>query len=600
MLKVSIVVPVHNAGRYLDLCAPSLLDQSIGRDAYEIIYVDDGSTDDSPRRLDDLAARHPHVRVAHQENSGWPGKPRNVGVRLARGEYVQFVDQDDELTPEALQRLHGLAVRNRSDIVLGKVTGTMQGPSSVFKRTVERCTAADAPLFESLTPHKMFRRRFLLDHGIEFPEGRVRLEDQVFMARAYVRAKTVSILGGHPCYIWNRRDDGGNTSARATPPEVYYGHLRTVVAAVKEGTDPGPLQDHLLRRSYRVELLRPVSEPRVLQRTGKALERYFTVVRRMALDCYPPGVRAGLPAISALRAALLEAGRLDSLVELARRTQHIRAHLTIDDIRWSEGGSGSGSVGGPAGARLLISTTITLLRPDGEPLTLQERDGRLFLDPALLAGIEGAEHWEVPDPLDHARGELLVHDTARDEWWFPDADLTPRLEPLATTGHHRVAVSGVTAVDPRTLAGGDTLLPGTHLVWASAQLLGVGRRVRVTATTTEHRPHLPTTRLGAPPRLLIPTWSARDDQLRLAVGPLGHTTTAHRAFLHTTNSPHLRRTARTLIHRLPPSLRHGARALARRADPWRPGRGREELPDRRGAEGPGSPRATLPRHGRTP
>ncbi|QOV38076.1 glycosyltransferase [Streptomyces ferrugineus] len=583
MLKVSIVVPVHNAGRYLDLCAPSLLDQSIGRAAYEIIYVDDGSTDDSPRRLDVLAARHPHVRVVHQENSGWPGKPRNVGVRLARGEYVQFVDQDDELTPEALERLHRLAVRNDSDIVLGKVTGTMQGPSSLFKRTVERCTAADAPLFESLTPHKMFRRRFLLDHGIEFPEGRVRLEDQVFMARAYVRAKTVSILGDHPCYIWNRRDDGGNTSARSAPPEVYYGHLRTVVEAIKEGTDPGPHQDHLLRRSYRVELLRPVSEPRVLQRTGKHLERYFTVVRRMALDCYPPGVRAGLPAISALRAALLEEGRLDSLVELARRTQHIRPHLTIDDIRWSEDG--------PAGAKLLVSTTITLLRPDGEPLTLRERNGRLFLDPALLAGIEGAEHWEVPDPLAHARGELLVHDTARGEWWFPDAELTPRLEPLTTAGQHRVAVSGVTAVDPRTLAGGGPLLPGTHLVWASAQLLGVGRRIRVTAT--EHRPHLPTIRLGTPPRLLIPTWSAREDQLRLAVGPLGHTSTAHQAFLRATNSPHLRRTTRTLISRLPPSLRHGVRALARRADPWRPRPG----PGSASASGSGSGSGRTPEGG---
>ncbi|MEU0030425.1 glycosyltransferase, partial [Streptomyces sp. NPDC006335] len=85
MLKVSIVVPVYNAGRYIDMCAPSLLGQTLGEDAYEIIYVDDGSTDDSAQRLDELAAEHAQVRVIHQENSGWPGKPRNVGVREARG-----------------------------------------------------------------------------------------------------------------------------------------------------------------------------------------------------------------------------------------------------------------------------------------------------------------------------------------------------------------------------------------------------------------------------------------------------------------------------------------------------------------------------------
>ncbi|CCK29781.1 glycosyl transferase [Streptomyces davaonensis JCM 4913] len=552
MLKVTVVVPVHNAGDYLHRCAPSLLRQTIGRDAYEIVYVDDGSTDGSGARLDRLAAQHPqHVRVVHQENSGWPGKPRNVGVRHARGEYVQFVDQDDELLPGALENLYALAVRNDSDIVLGRVVGTMAGPSRVFKRTVDRCTVADAPLFESLTPHKMFRRAFLLDHGIEFPEGRVRLEDQLFMARAYVRAKTVSILST-PCYVWNRREDGGNTSATATTPETYYAHLRQVIDAVKEGTDPGPLQDDLLRRSYRVELLRPVSEPRVLQRSGAALDRYFTTVRRTALDCFPTGVREGLPAISRLRATLLEEGRLDSLVELARRVRAIRPRLTVEDIHWRGGG-------------LHITTTIDMLRPDGEPLMLHERKGRLCLDPELLNGIKGAENWTVPDPLAHAEGELLTHDTTRDEWWFPDADLAPRTEP-AGGGRHRVLLSGTTRIDPLTLAGGEPLLPGTHLVWASAQLLGVGRRARVIPDGSLAR--IRTAAAGSPPRLIIPTRTPHEGQLRLAVGPPGATALHHRLLLRTTTSPDLRRTTRNLLHRLPPALRRRAGRLARRADPW--------------------------------
>ncbi len=551
MLKVSVVVPVHNAGDYLDRCSPSLLDQSIGRDAYEIVYVDDGSTDGSGARLDQLAARHPHVRVFHQENSGWPGKPRNVGVRHARGEYIQFVDQDDELMPGALENLYGLAVRNGSDIVLGRVVGTMAGASRVFKRTVERCTAADAPLFESLTPHKMFRRDFLLDHGIEFPEGRVRLEDQVFMARAYVRAKTVSILST-PSYVWNRREDGGNTSGSATTPETYYTYLRQVVDAVKEGTDPGPLQDHLLRRSYRVELLRPVTEPRVLQRKGAALERYYTIVRRMALECFPPGVREGLPAISRLRATLLEEGRLDSLIELARRTEAIRPRLTVDDIHWSGNG-------------LRVTTTIEMLRPDGEPLTLHERQGRLCLDPELLDGIKGAENWDVPDPLAHADGELLTHDTARNQWWFPDGTLTPRME-RASGDRHRLLLTGTTRIDPLTLADGDPLPPGTHLVWASAQLLGVGRRARVVPDADLAR--TPTLKAGTPPRLLIPTTTPREAQLALMVGQPGSTALHHRLLLRTTTSPDLRRRARAVLHGLPPSVRRRANRLARRADPW--------------------------------
>ncbi|MFJ5773584.1 glycosyltransferase [Streptomyces sp. NPDC093094] len=546
MIKVSVVVPVYNAGAYVESCAPSLVGQSLGPQSYEVVYVDDGSTDDSLRRLERLAARHPHVRVLTQENSGWPGRPRNVGVRAARGEYVQFVDQDDELTPQALESLYRLASRNGSDIVLGKVTGTMQGPSRVFKRTRERCTASDAPLFDSLTPHKMFRRRFLLDHGIEFPEGRVRLEDQIFMARAYVRARTVSIFADHPCYIWNRRADGGNTSSRGSTPETYYGHLRSVVDAVKGATRPGAHQDHLLRRSYRVELLRPVIEPRVLQRKGEDLDRYFRVVRRMAEECFPPGVPEGLPAITALRARLLADGRLDSLIELARRVQRIRPRVTVSDVRWEDG-------------RLSVTTTLRMVHSGGRPLVLRERRGRLLLDPDLVSGIEGAEDWEVPDPFTSAFGDLLVHDTARDLWWFDHTDLTPALESVPGAGH-AVALSATVALDPLTLAGGRPLPPGTHHVWVSGQLLGVGRRSRLAVPGLR-----PSARaLGTPPRLVVPTRTLDDSQLFLAVGPTGRTALPSRLLLRATTEPVVRRTARDLVRRTP----EGLRPLVRGADPW--------------------------------
>ena len=91
-VKVSVVVPVYNPGRYIEPCIESLLRQTLPPGEHEVVFVDDGSTDETPARLDELAASHSHVRVIHQENSGWPGKPRNVGVEASRGEYVQFVD----------------------------------------------------------------------------------------------------------------------------------------------------------------------------------------------------------------------------------------------------------------------------------------------------------------------------------------------------------------------------------------------------------------------------------------------------------------------------------------------------------------------------
>ena len=82
VLKVSVIVPVYNPGSHIDDCISSLLGQSLPPEEYEIIFVDDGSTDETPARLDALAEEHPHVHVRHIENSGWPGRPRNLGIDI--------------------------------------------------------------------------------------------------------------------------------------------------------------------------------------------------------------------------------------------------------------------------------------------------------------------------------------------------------------------------------------------------------------------------------------------------------------------------------------------------------------------------------------
>src|SRR3712207_6237317 len=120
-VKVSVVVPVYNPGEYIDPCIHSLLSQSLPAAELELLFVNDGSTDDSLERLEALAAAHPQVKVISIPNSGWPGKPRNVGTDAAIGEYVMFVDQDDQLEPESLQRMYDLGWANAADVVLGKV-----------------------------------------------------------------------------------------------------------------------------------------------------------------------------------------------------------------------------------------------------------------------------------------------------------------------------------------------------------------------------------------------------------------------------------------------------------------------------------------------
>ena len=214
-LKVSVIVPVYNPGQYLQRCIDSIVGQSLPSAEYEAIFVDDGSTDDSPARLDDLAARiRTFASSTSPTRAGREGHA-TLGSTPREGKYVYFVDHDDALGPEALERLYAFAEVNRSDIVIGKVAGRGRGaPRMLFLRTRGSVTLDDAPLMTSLAPHKLYRA-FLNHRGIRFPEGRRRMEDMVFVAETYFAANVISILADYTCYYHLARHDRAN-AARGT------------------------------------------------------------------------------------------------------------------------------------------------------------------------------------------------------------------------------------------------------------------------------------------------------------------------------------------------------------------------------------------------
>lgn len=98
---LSIIVPVYNVEAYLRKCVDSLLDQDLPKADYEIILVDDGSTDNSGRLCDVFASSYNNINVIHQPNKGL-SVARNTGISSAKGKYIQFVDSDDYLNPNVL------------------------------------------------------------------------------------------------------------------------------------------------------------------------------------------------------------------------------------------------------------------------------------------------------------------------------------------------------------------------------------------------------------------------------------------------------------------------------------------------------------------
>lgn len=110
---ISVIVPVYNVEKYLKKCIHSIINQTL-KDI-EIILVDDGSTDNSPKILDDYEKKDKRVKVIHKENGG-QGSARNAGLDISRGKYIGFVDSDDWIDLNMYEELYKDIVKNNSDI----------------------------------------------------------------------------------------------------------------------------------------------------------------------------------------------------------------------------------------------------------------------------------------------------------------------------------------------------------------------------------------------------------------------------------------------------------------------------------------------------
>ncbi|MDN0197789.1 glycosyltransferase family 2 protein [Streptomyces sp. S.PNR 29] len=502
-VKVSVIVPVYNPGTYIEDCITSLQRQSLPPEEYEVIFVDDGSTDATPARLDALAAEDPRMRVIHQENSGWSGKPRNVGIDAARGEFVMFVDNDDYLGDEALERMYDYGVANGADVVVGKMAG--QGrpvPVELFRRNHPRATVENAPLIDSLTPHKMVRRAFLERTGLRFPEGRRRLEDHVFVAEAYLRADNVSVLSDYVCYYHVRRDDASNAGFQRFDPVGYFKNLREALDVVERYTEPGPARDRLFRRWLRVEMVERVRGRRFLVLPDDYRRELFQEIHGVVVERFGPGVAAGLQPTQQVVAALIAANRYDEAVAFAEWEDSIALKVTSGDIVWQDG--------------VLRIDFSAEYASAGDPMAFPAEPANAPLgDPPKE--ISEAITWvgaQTAVRFGKATSDLLLRERSSSAQHFQPVRFTRERVPVGVGGRVRLVLRTTVTVDPATLPGGG--------VWDAVV------RVKLGGWTKECRlgpvPHAgrAATHAGVvADRAVLPYWTEPHGNLSLDLGASG-------------------------------------------------------------------------------
>ncbi len=228
-MKISVIIPVYNSKPYLERCVKSVLNQTY-KDI-EIILVDDGSTDGSGELCDELASCHSLITSVHQENQGLSGA-RNTGIRHARGEYIAFLDSDDEwLLDDGLEKILQERKPN-DDLIVFKNVHIWNGNKRVPTNDYDLDRMAALPDAESIFSHLvttqqfrmsacflLVRRQLLIDHDIVFPEGFIS-EDVFWSLHLWQCVKTVTLLNLN-FYGYYHRSNSITTSPSLRVYESY-------------------------------------------------------------------------------------------------------------------------------------------------------------------------------------------------------------------------------------------------------------------------------------------------------------------------------------------------------------------------------------------
>ena len=207
MYKISIILPVYNVENYLERCLSSLLNQTIGFDNLEIIFIDDLSEDNSYNLLNNFTKKYENIKLFQTSyNSGSAGHPRNIGLENASADYIMFLDPDDVYFDDACEKLYINAINSNADLVSGNYISITEGKIEKpinFKNYfgensdyIEFNSIKECPKVLTMIPAfstKIYKKSLLKSNNIKFFEN-VIAQDLYFVIQCLINAKKIVYL----------------------------------------------------------------------------------------------------------------------------------------------------------------------------------------------------------------------------------------------------------------------------------------------------------------------------------------------------------------------------------------------------------------------
>ena len=239
--SVSIIIPVYNAEENISECLDSVLYQSF-RD-FEVILLNDGSTDNSLAILSDYAAKYDNIRVIDKENEG-VAVTRNRGILLAQGQYTMFIDNDDFIDYNYIETFYRAIDEQKLDLVIGGYKRINQYREIIFKQDLQESEWAKYIIMAPWA--KIYRTSFLQEGQLEFFDYGIG-EDIIFNLTAYQKTDKIGILD-YKGYNWYYNGQSiSNTSQRGFQPEI---DILVLFAKILELGQPTELTKYYLKRYY--------------------------------------------------------------------------------------------------------------------------------------------------------------------------------------------------------------------------------------------------------------------------------------------------------------------------------------------------------------
>jgi len=200
--KVSVIIPVYNVAPFLKRCLDSVINQTLKE--IEIICINDESPDSSLEILKQYAKFDKRIKIINNKKNQGVSASRNKAIKVANGEYLSFVDGDDSISNNFLEKLYSVAIKTNVDIVKGKKRMIAPCGEESYSTTNELISESGIFAFVCEFWSAIYKRELFQDERIRFPEGIVIAEDDVFLNRLMLKNASVTCIND-AYYIYYRR-----------------------------------------------------------------------------------------------------------------------------------------------------------------------------------------------------------------------------------------------------------------------------------------------------------------------------------------------------------------------------------------------------------